>query len=147
MIPALPEPAVQLPPGEYSVTTTGELVPFYAAAQLEQYARDYHAAQMGWQPIATAPMDGTVILLSCKGRVTAGHREPERYPTASEFHGTTGEYLGSFETGQCIEAWWYSEDGGFTEEHPPSHWMPLPLPPKADLSDLSPLKGIQGVGL
>lgn len=47
MIPALPEPAVQLPPGEYSVTTTGELVPFYVAAQLEQYARDYHAAQMG----------------------------------------------------------------------------------------------------
>mgnify|MGYP002138433214 CR=1 FL=1 len=28
-----------------------------------------------------------------------------------------------------FEPFWASWDGGFTEEHPPTHWMPLPLPP------------------
>lgn len=85
--------------------------------------------QARWQPIRTAPKDGTPIVLARDERVTCGHWEPERCPTAAEHHSTTGEYLGQFETGEVIEAWWYSEDGGFDEEHSPTHWMPLPPPP------------------
>jgi hypothetical protein len=82
-----------------------------------------------WQPIETAPKDGTVVLLCRDKRVTAGHWEPERWPTAAEHHSTTGEYLGQFETGECVEAWWYSEDGGFCNKSPPTHWMPFPPAP------------------
>jgi hypothetical protein len=89
------------------------------------------AARPAWQPIETAPKDGAMILLARNQRVTLGHWEPEHWPTASEHHASTGEYLGQFETGQCDEAYWASEDGGFTEEEPPSHWMPLPTPPGA----------------
>jgi len=85
---------------------------------------------MEWQPIETAPKDGTPIILF-GGRVTAGHWEAERWPVSAEYHGSTGEYLGQFETGECIEAWWYSEDGGFDSESQPTHWMPLPPPPAA----------------
>jgi hypothetical protein len=27
------------------------------------------------------------------------------------------------------DPFWYSEDGSFNEEHPPTHWQPLPPPP------------------
>lgn len=83
-----------------------------------------------WQPIETAPKDGTEIILCGDGRVTSGQWVPERWPTASEYHGVTGEYLGQFETGQCLEAYWSSQDGGFTEQHPPNRWLPLPPPLK-----------------
>lgn len=86
----------------------------------------------GWQPIGTAPKDGTVIILFGNGRVTAGHWEPEKWPVAAEYCGKTGEYLGQYETGECIPAWWYSEDGGFADDSPPTHWMPLPTPPRDD---------------
>ena len=83
-----------------------------------------------WQPIATAPRDGTTVLLAAPGRVTAGEWHAEQWPTASEYHSSTGEYLGQHETGECIPAAWYSWDGGFTDEHPPTHWMPLPAGPQ-----------------
>ena len=83
-----------------------------------------------WQPIETAPKDGTVIILARGCRVTVGHWEPERWPIGAEYHSSTGEYLGTFETGECIDAWWYSEDGGFDDENLPTHWMPLPPPPE-----------------
>ena len=39
-----------------------------------------------WQPIETAPKDGTVIILARGCRVTAGHWEPERWPIGAEYH-------------------------------------------------------------
>lgn len=84
-----------------------------------------------WRPIETAPKDGTEIILAKGERVTEGLWVGDRWPTASEYHGTTGEYLGQYETGECIEAYWMSFDGGFTEEDQPSHWMPLPAAPSA----------------
>lgn len=90
----------------------------------------------GWMPIETAPKDGTSIMLHATAttyqgepvaeRVTIGQWE-EWTETASEYHATTGEYLG-----QSIQdggASWMSWDGGFTEENPPTHWMPLPAAP------------------
>jgi hypothetical protein len=84
-----------------------------------------------WQPIETAPRDGTTVLLAAPGRVTAGEWHAEQWPTASEHHSTTGEYLGQYETGECIPAAWYSWDGGFTDEDPPTHWQPMPAPPQS----------------
>jgi hypothetical protein len=103
-----------------------------AIALYEHPAAKASTAAMGWRPIATAPKDGTAVLLAQGERVTAGHWEPERWPTGAEYHGSTGEYIGEFETGACIDAWWYSEDGGFSEDEPPTHWMPLPPAPQGD---------------
>jgi hypothetical protein len=103
---------------------------------LRYFARAIEAAvnakweALQWQPIETAPMDGAAIILCRDDRVTCGHWESERLLTDAEYHSSTGEYLGQFETGEVVEAWWYSEDGGFSTEAPPTHWMPLPQSPK-----------------
>ena len=66
-----------------------------------------------WQPIETAPKDGTEIILSREARVTSGL-----------WFDMGGDDEGA-------EGWsgWVSQDGGFSEEHPPTNWMPLPEPP------------------
>lgn len=87
-----------------------------------------------WQPIETAPMDGTEILLASVGQVFQGVSVADRvtigqYATGDQllkFVGDT-DYPDEYEV---IEPFWISWDGGFTEENPPTHWMPLPEPPK-----------------
>ena len=66
-----------------------------------------------WRPIETAPKDGTEIILSREARVTSGL-----------WFDMGGDDEGA-------EGWsgWVSQDGGFSEEHPPTNWMPLPEPP------------------
>ncbi|HBD33151.1 MULTISPECIES: hypothetical protein [unclassified Cupriavidus] len=81
-----------------------------------------------WQPIETAPKDGTEILLCRDERVTSG-AWGEWEETTSEYHSTTGEYLGK-SVQDCGASWW-SWDGGFTQEAPPTHWMPMPAAPSA----------------
>lgn len=80
-----------------------------------------------WQPIETAPKDGTEIILRKGDRVTSG-AWIEWSETSTEFHGTTGAWLGEVE--QDSGANWASWDGGFLEEDEPTNWMPLPEPPK-----------------
>jgi hypothetical protein len=80
-------------------------------------------AEPAWRPIETAPKDGTEILLRKEERVTSG-AWVEWTKTSSEFHGTTGEYLGQSE--QDGGACWASWDGGFREDDEPTRWMPLP---------------------
>ena len=78
-----------------------------------------------WQPIATAPKDGTHVLLSYPGRVTYG------YWLALEVGKLVGDCGGVCrcpEYDEPPDPFWYSDDGGFTEEHPPTHWMTLPEP-------------------
>jgi hypothetical protein len=91
-----------------------------------------------WLPIETAPMDGTSIMLYSPARTYEGKPVPPRVTqgaftewedTVSEYHQTTGEYLG--QSVQDGGASWVSWDGGFLEELPPTHWMPLPPAPAA----------------
>lgn len=81
---------------------------------------------MEWQPISTAPKDGTTVILAGDGRVTCGEWcKPSETPRI--------KYVNGFAPEPEWDEWdpfWSSHDGGFTEEHPPSHWMPLPPPPK-----------------
>jgi len=44
MIPELPEPV-------HHIMSVGKVIGYFSSAQLEQYARDYHAAMMG-KPVA-----------------------------------------------------------------------------------------------
>lgn len=61
-----------------------------------------------WQPIETAPKDGTLILIA-KGGASAWH---------NMFAGYWDEGLGEFK---------YHRDGYVRN---PTHWMPLPPPPE-----------------
>lgn len=65
-----------------------------------------------WQPIETAPKDGTNIILCQGARVTAG-----------EWYSDRGD--------EDRDGWegWMSQDGGFADDDPPEYWMPLPAPP------------------
>lgn len=71
---------------------------------------------MEWQPIETAPKDGTSVLLGCdydrlgKARVTLAWWD--------------GKWLESQYWNECEEEW---ED--CTVQFRPTHWMPLPEPP------------------
>ena len=80
----------------------------------------------GWQPIASAPRDGTEIILRKGSRVTAG-AWIEWAKSESHFHDTTGEYVGEVEIDSGAN--WQSWDGGFCEGDEPTHWQPLPSPP------------------
>ena len=67
-----------------------------------------------WQPIETAPKDGTNIILFGEGKVTVGG-----WVSAEDQGAEPGEeYL--------IAAGWWSID---LADNNPTHWMPLPDPP------------------
>lgn len=67
-----------------------------------------------WQPISTAPRDGTEVLLA----VPAYGRGPERVVS-----------FGWWEDG----AW---RDAGYENElYSPTHWTPVPAPPQLDMTE------------
>lgn len=89
-----------------------------------------------WQPIETAPKDGTNILLYAPAAVYQGKAVTERLTYGHWEEPEHGKYLGDCggecrcpEYDEAPPPYWYSDDGGFTEEYPPTHWMPLPKPP------------------
>jgi hypothetical protein len=82
---------------------------------------------MNWQPISTAPKDGTVIDLWC---VWTDTREGERVPDShwgvstiafedEEIEGWVGGYIGVDGMEAIIDP----------ESREVTHWMPLPEPP------------------
>ncbi len=89
-----------------------------------------------WQPIETAPKDGTLILLYAGAQMYDGKPTDPRLTCGYWLVLEHGDYLGDC-GGECRcpeyddppDPYWYSEDGGFTTENPPTHWMPLPAPP------------------
>lgn len=71
-----------------------------------------HEAMNEWQPIETAPKDGSDLLLFVRTR--HGRRETAVLP---------GFWMGPF---------WvtFNHDGAISNSADPTHWMPLPEPPK-----------------
>lgn len=70
-----------------------------------------------WQPIATAPRDGTRLLLYWKGHVVCGHWDEDRH------------------VNRPCPYWSTDLEGIFrktiTRENPPTHWQPLPDAPES----------------
>lgn len=72
-----------------------------------------------WQPIETAPKDGTEILI---------------FTTRGIAHVGWSKYCGAYlESGESSGGWdvcWNNSDGWNDPEFPDAtHWMPLPAPP------------------
>lgn len=72
----------------------------------------------GWQPIETAPKDGTRIMLFCSGKYGAvfGHWNKDQYSKKPRPYWTNDK-----------EQLWGVYD---TRANQPTHWKPLPKPPK-----------------
>lgn len=90
-----------------------------------------------WQPISTAPKDGTHILLWAPAQTFEGKPTEPRLTYGYWDVPEHGAYLGDCggecrcpEYDDCPDPYWFSMDGSFTEENPPTHWMPLPAPPE-----------------
>lgn len=74
-----------------------------------------------WQPIETAPKDGTwFVIATAHGDYEVGRYEPLTMPTYEPVDGTC-LYL---RTEREVYEW-----GGFNNFHAATHWMPLPAPP------------------
>ena len=79
------------------------------------------AREDGWQPIETAPKDGTWVLLA-GGDIDYGWDDPSKPASV------VGQWTADSE---CWQFAWY--DGGFYGEYEtPTHWRPLPAPPAID---------------
>lgn len=82
--------------------------------KLMDLAQRLRAEASGWQPIETAPKDGTEIDVWCE----------------STANGDNGGY-------RIPDSWWCQTDKNWRTHgdnriswaHPPTHWMPLPAPP------------------
>ena len=75
---------------------------------------------MEWKLIETAPLDGTWVLLT-GGRIEYGWCEKDK-PTI----------VVAQRSGECWQFAWY--DGGYYGEYElPTHWMPLPEAPNAQV--------------
>lgn len=77
------------------------------------------AALADWQPIETAPKDGTRILLIASGWSNTNAAE-RGYWERQPYHKKPKPY------------WQYDRwNASTSREHPPTHWMPLPPAPLA----------------
>ena len=97
-------------------------VPLFTTTQAEAYADARALEAQQWQPIETAPKDGTNIILTDGKRVTVGNWHREK-PYIHEYRDVAGNYAGQDESDGFDG--WVDWSGGIT----PAHWMPLPAPP------------------
>jgi len=82
-----------------------------------------NAQHEGWQPIETAPKDGTVVLLLSPEGEDEGHWEEVRYCVLGSPQGAFG-------------AGWVDSTNNLPiyAEFEPTHWMPLPAAPDSATS-------------
>lgn len=73
-----------------------------AQEMMERHNKDYQGA---WMPTESAPKDGSHILL----------------------YRTDQQFVGYYANGEC---WCHNAPGVPIVNPPPTHWMPLPEPPK-----------------
>ncbi len=79
---------------------------------------------MEWQPIETAPKDGTKVLVYVRG--------DSLYPTAASYK-SAAYFEKEYGDPDYMEEGWYWAFGYPSDFHEeviePTHWMPLPPPP------------------
>lgn len=75
-----------------------------------------------WQPIETAPRDGKPVLFFCDGDVRKGYCEDQHFFIINNGDYTDGGYGQDY---RCDPKNKYEWSYGM-----PTHWMPLPNPPK-----------------
>ena len=94
------------------------------AAEVRRLRSALAAAEaVGWQPIETAPRDGSEIEV---GRWVNGEW---RICQTSWHHFPGNEFEGEHSVN-----WWACDAdwGGITEDEGPTHWRPIPIPPAAE---------------
>ena len=84
---------------------------------------------MNWQPIETAPKDGTVVDLWIGGEF-AGRRADCAWGLPYHSCGEAGKYCDS--GWHEIESGWYDTTFNLPMHEQPTHWMPRP--PAPDMS-------------
>lgn len=80
-----------------------------------------------WQPIETAPKDGTTLLLAINREVVVSQWDAE--PFCSHDNPYWLDMSGCCPTYECFRT--YDEEE-FPEGEVITHWMPLPEPPNGD---------------
>ena len=76
-----------------------------------------------WQDIATAPKDGTVVLLFQEGRIATGIWIDTSHEVQEEV-ARDGNRV-TFEWVKQVSGYWDTSDDIYV----PTHWQPLPSPP------------------
>jgi len=76
-----------------------------------------------WQPIETAPRDGTPVILCSDRTVAIGSWNPEGDSWVDE----NGDIEGPAHHLEVTGFW--NSSGGWFQPNEVSHWMPLPAPP------------------
>ena len=79
-----------------------------------------NSAAASWQPIETAPRDGTFFVIFTHGEYEVGRYAPSFW--ASFEDAGNGYYK---KVDRHMTDW-----SGFNNFHAATHWMPLPPPPK-----------------
>jgi hypothetical protein len=79
-----------------------------------------------WKPAATAPKGKTIILL-CGDEIVLGYRKDDAFYVYNNGDYFDGGYGNDYRTVDRLSQWFAAPQ--YTH---PTHWMPLPNPPKQE---------------
>ncbi len=110
--------------------------PLFTDDQMEAYAAAKVSEALEWQPIETAPMDGTWVRLwrepetigNASPEIIAVYNAPTEYVSDGVWMWPTDMYDPYTERGRLL-ALEDIKNGDFYEDDSFTHWMPLPLSP------------------
>jgi len=121
--------------GAVTLTITGS-----SATDVADQAREYLGQSMGWQPIETAPKDGTTVMLyapdsvrySSKGIYVGHWEDTESYTPAGGRTYRYGKLVGEDKEARTYTSkrWFSNGYSGGLDSFIPTHWMPLLDPPQ-----------------